>query len=139
MDGFRTVLKDGRDHTVTIDLPRDEGGEDLGPSALELCVMSLAGCISTIFALIAAKRRLMVGTTSIGLEATRAQDSPTITSVRGELRVTTDAPLAEVNAALRLTLRSCPVGVIFERANIPVHVRAVVTRPASGAVPVPAR
>lgn len=124
--GFRTVLEDGRGHSVVVDLPLDEEGEDIGPSALELSVMSLAGCISTIFTLIAKKRGVHVGTTSIQLEATRPPGSTTITAVEGDFRVATDAAVEEVDVALRATLRTCPVGVIFERAGIPLHVRAVV-------------
>jgi len=69
--GYRTVLEDGRTHSVTVDLPRDEGGDSTGTSALELAVLSLAGCITTIFTLIARRRRLSFSGMSIALEAER--------------------------------------------------------------------
>lgn len=127
--GYRTVLEDGRTHTVTVDLPRDEGGESAGTSALELAVLSLAGCITTIFALVARRRRLAFVGMSIALEADRPLGAPTLTRVRGTFRLRTDATLDEVSTALRLTLRTCPVGVLFEKAGIPVDVAPVIESP----------
>jgi putative redox protein len=131
--GYRTDLDDGRTHVVTVDLPRDEGGESAGPSALELSVLSLAGCITTIFALVARKRRLGFSAMSIGLEAERPEGAPTITRVRGRFRIRTDAAEADVATALRLTVRTCPVGALFEKAGIPVEITPVVERPLTGA------
>jgi putative redox protein len=126
---FRTHLEDTRGHATTVDLPPDEGGADLGPSALELCVLSLAGCITTIFALVAKKRRLRFEAMSVELEAGRPEGSPTIASVEGVLRVVTSAPAEDVETALQITLRTCPVGVLFERAHVPVRVRAIANPP----------
>jgi len=126
--GYRTVLEDGRTHTVTVDLPRDEGGESAGTTALELAVLALAGCVTTIFALIARRRRLSFAGMSIALEAERPDGAPTITRVRGTFRLRTDASLEEVATALRLTVHSCPVGVVFERAGIPVDITPVLEK-----------
>lgn len=131
--GYRTVLDDGRTHQVTVDLPRDEGGESAGTSPLELCVLSLAGCVTTIFALVARKRRLAFSSMTLGLEAERTPGSATIARVRGTLRLRTEASEEEVDTTLRLTVRTCPVGVLFERAGIPVELRPVVERPVHGA------
>jgi len=124
--GFRTTLDDGRTHRVTVDLPREEGGESAGTSALELSVLALAGCISTIFALVARRRRLAFEALTVGLEAERPEGAPTIARVRGTVRVRTHSSPEEVATALRLTLRSCPVGVLFEKAGIPVEVVPIV-------------
>jgi putative redox protein len=126
--GYRTVLEDGRTHSVTVDLPRDEGGESMGTSALELAVLALAGCVTTIFALVARRRHLSFQGMSIALEAERPDGAPTIARVRGTLRLRTEAPQDEVATALRLTLRTCPVGVLFEKAGVPVEVSPVVER-----------
>lgn len=130
--GFETSLEDGRAHSVIIDLPVDEGGRSVGTSALELCVLSLAGCISTIFAIIARKRRLAFQGMSVALEAERPNGAPTIARVRGTLRVRTKADPSEVDPVFRLTLQTCPVGVIFARAQIPVDVHLIVTPPTGG-------
>ena len=127
--GYRTVLEDGRTHTVIVDLPRDEGGESAGTSALELAVLALAGCITTIFAIVARRRRMAFAGMSIALEAESAEGAPTITRVRGTFRLRTEASPDEVETALRLTLRTCPVGVLFDKAGIPVEVATVVEQP----------
>ena len=136
--GYRTLLEDASGHAVTVDLPRDEGGGDLGPFALELSVLSLAGCITTIFALVAKKRRLKFEGLKVDLDAERPKGAPTIASVEGTLRVVTSAPREHVEAALDITLRTCPVGVLYEKAHVPVRVRLEVVAPPLSS-PVPAR
>jgi len=136
--GYRTVLEDGSGHSVTVDLPKDEGGTEVGPYALELSVMSLAGCITTIFALVAKRRRLPFDGMKVELEADRPKGAPTIASVSGVLRVETPAAREDVEAALAITMRTCPVGVLFEHAHVPVRVRLEVVNPlTSGPVPAP--
>ena len=120
------MLEDDHAHTVVVDLPIDEGGKSAGPSAVDLALLSLAGCVSTVFALVARKRRLDFQGLSVALEAERPAGAPTFTAVHGTLRIRTRATLPEVEAALRLTIKTCPVGVIFERAGIPVEIRPIV-------------
>jgi putative redox protein len=127
--GYRTNLEDSSGHLVTVDLPADEGGENLGPFALELSVMALAGCITTIFAIVAKRRRLAFDGLTVDLTADRPEGSPTIASVTGVARVTSEAPTEEIETALNVTVRTCPVGVLFERAKIPVRVRLEVVTP----------
>jgi len=124
---YETILEDGRAHSVVVDLPVHEGGRSVGTSALELCVLSLAGCISTIFAVVAHKRHLPVQGISVALEAERPPGAPTIVRVRGTVRVRTKADKADVETALQLTLKTCPVGVLFEHAHIPIDIGLIVT------------
>lgn len=133
--GYRTVLEDSTGHRVTVDLPHDEGGGNAGPFALELSVLSLAGCIMTIFALVAKKRRLKFEGMSVELDAQRPEGAPTITSVEGILRISTSAPRADVETTLEITLRTCPVGVLYKRAHVPVRVRLEVHAPVALAAP----
>lgn len=127
--GYRTQLHDGRGHEVAVDLTLEEGGSDSGTSALELSVLSLAGCITTIFALVAKRRKLRFEAMNVELDAERPSGARTITSVDGTLRVVTSAPVEDVATALSLTLRTCPVGVLYEQAHIPVRVRPIVVAP----------
>lgn len=127
--GYESLLEDDRGHEVTVDLTQDEGGKDLGTSALELSVLSLAGCITTIFALVAQRRKLRFEGMRVELEAARPPGARTIASVEGTFRIVTSAPDEEVATALRLTLRTCPVGVVYEQAHIPVRVRPFVVAP----------
>ena len=89
--GFEAVLEDGRAHSVVVDMPVSEGGRSSGTSALELCVLSLAGCITTAFANVAHKRHLTFQGLAVALEAERPKGSPTITRVRGTVRIRTRA------------------------------------------------
>jgi putative redox protein len=129
VEGHRSRLDDGRGHEVVVDLPEDEGGRDAGTSALELTVLSLAGCISTIFGLVAAKRRVAFDAIRVELTAERASGAPTIQSVHGHAEVSSTASDEDLATVLRLTMKTCPVGVIFERAKIPVVVDLRVLRP----------
>ena len=124
--GYETELDDGRGHSVTVDAATDDGGTDHGTSAHELLLLSLTGCISTIFHVIAEKRRLRFEKLTVSLEAERSPGEPTIRRVHGTVEVRTDAPQREVDTVLRLTVKSCPVGSLFERAHIPVELTAKV-------------
>ena len=112
---------------MTVDLPVDEGGQNAGTSALELGVLSLAGCITTIFGLVAKKRKLVFTGLTISLTAERPRGAPTIERVHGALEVQTDASKEDIETILRLTLKTCPMGVIFERAHIPVDVTIAIS------------
>jgi putative redox protein len=120
--GRQTVLKDGRGHEVRVDLPREEHGQDSGTSALELAVLSLAGCISTIFAVVAQRRRVPFQALRVELTGERPRGAATVARVVGRVVVASDRPYEEVDQALAITLRTCPVGVLFERAQVPVEV-----------------
>ncbi|MCF3653897.1 MAG: OsmC family protein [Aigarchaeota archaeon] len=121
ISGFRSAVDNGRAHSVVVDLPRDQGGEDLGPTALELALMSLAGCIGTIFAIVAGKRKLSYQSLRVELEGEKGEK--TIENIRGVLRIKTSASREEVETALKLTMEICPVGLIFEKAGIKPEIR----------------
>ncbi|HTT16979.1 MAG TPA: OsmC family protein [Thermoplasmata archaeon] len=121
--GFALLLNDGREHATTVDLPADEGGGNTGTSSLELCVLSLAGCIGTIFAIIARKRRLVYSGLEVALTADRPPNAATVERVAGTVDVRSGADREDLETVLRMTLKTCPVGVLFERARVPVDVR----------------
>lgn len=127
--GYESVLSDDRGHHVVVDLPEDEDGGDRGTSALELSLQSLAGCVTTIFALVAERRRLSYEGLRIELTGDRPRGAPTITRVTGIAHVISRAPRDEVEATLGITVRTCPVGVLFHRAGVPVGIELVVSPP----------
>jgi len=129
--GYRSILSDGRGHEVPVDLPKNEDGDDTGTSSLELTVLSMAGCISTIFALVAERRKLPFESLRVDLDAERPKGSPTIARVVGTVHVRSSAPAEDVEAAVAITVRTCPVGVLFHQARIPVDVRTIVEPPLS--------
>lgn len=126
MGGSHILLEDRRGHQVTVDLPHGEGGGDLGTSAVELTVLSLAGSILTVFAQVAKKRRLAFQSLRVDLDADQPEKAPSVAAVEGVLHVVTSAPPEDVASALGFTLLTCPAGVLFEQARIPVRVHSEV-------------
>ena len=124
--GYETLLEDEHAHAVTVDLPIDQGGRSAGPSALDLALLSLAGDLSTTFTVVAEKRHLTFYGLSVALEAERPARAPTVSRVRGTVRVRTKAELADVESVLQIAVRSSSVGAIFERARIPIDVTPIV-------------
>jgi putative redox protein len=121
--GMQSVLDDQRGHTILVDQPNEEGGENAGPTPLELNVLSLAGCITTIFAIVARKRKLNFSSMSVEIEAERPKGSPTMTRVDGTFHVSSSAAREDIETALRLTVRTCPVGALYEKAGIPIDIK----------------
>ncbi len=113
---YRSVLDNGRTHSIVVDLPPENKGDDTGPTALELVVMGLAGCITTIFPMVAEKRRLKYSALRVDLEAEKGEK--TIEKVKGVLTIKTSASRDEVERVFRLTMGICPVGLLFEKAGI---------------------
>ena len=116
--GFRIDVDDGRSHAVCLDLSRDDDGTDMGPSALELCVMSHAGCYATIFALTAKKMRFSLKDLEVKVEAVKSEEAGTVTEEKFEIIAKIDAPEDRVQRIHKLTLQDCPVGKIFEKAGV---------------------
>ncbi len=121
VEGYKSVLDDDRGHSVTVDLPPESGGKDAGPTGLELAIMALAGCVTTIFKLVAAKRKLTYESLKVELNAEKPKNASTVTEVKGHVEIDTTGTEQEVQIALKLTFKTCPVGVIFEQAGIKVN------------------
>ncbi|MBS7646868.1 OsmC family protein [Candidatus Bathyarchaeota archaeon] len=116
---FRINVDNGRAHSVCLDLP-PELGTNMGPTALELCVMSYAGCFATIFALMAKKMRVQLNDLEVKLEAVKSDEAGTLTEAAFDILVKTDASEETVQRIFKLTVENCPVGKLFERANVKI-------------------
>lgn len=114
---LRIAVDDGRAHSVCLDLP-PELGTDMGPTALELGVMSYAGCFATIFALMAKKMRVPLKDLEVKLEALKSDEAGTVTEAKFDVLVKTDAAQDIVQRIFKLTLENCPVGKLFEKAGV---------------------
>ncbi|MEM3627007.1 MAG: OsmC family protein [Candidatus Bathyarchaeia archaeon] len=117
---LRIDVDDGRSHALCLDLPLDMG-TDMGPTALELALMSLAGCYATIFALTAKKMRITLKDLEVEMEAVKSEEVGTITEVNAEVSVKANAPEDRIQRAHDLTSRNCPVGKLFEKAGVKVN------------------
>jgi len=115
--GLRITVDDGRAHSVCLDLP-PELGTDMGPTALELGVMSYAGCFATIFALTAKKMRIPLKDLEVKLEAVESDEAETVTEANFDILVNADAPEDRIQRIFKLTLENCPVGKLFEKAGV---------------------
>ena len=118
IDGYRSVVGNGRGHSVIVDIPLEQNGADTGATALELAVMSLAGCVTTIFKILALKRSFEFRGLKVELEAEKPKEANTITKVTGNVEIITSAEEAEARTIFRLTEEICPVGVLFAKAGL---------------------
>jgi len=121
MENFRTVIDDSRTHSVVCDLEPAMGGQDTGPTALELAIMGLAGCAATIFADVAEQSKIGITKLEVVAEAEKPPDSPKLSGVKLKLHVSAKARRQLLEAALRRTEAICPVLVIFKEP-VPVEV-----------------
>jgi putative redox protein len=115
---FQSVVDNGRHHGVVLDLPEAKSGDDLGPTALELAAMSLAGCVSTIWAVVAKNSRCGYRKMIVELDIDKPEDAPTFTKGTITVRIDSDEPEDKLKRILDKTMKSCPVGKLFEQAKL---------------------
>jgi uncharacterized OsmC-like protein len=127
--GYKSVLSNGRGHTAVVDMPIEQNGTNTAPTALELAVMSLAGCITTIFKMMADKRKFVYKAFKVELDAEKPKDALTVTALKGRMELVTEAEETEARTVLRLTLGSCPVGEIFDKAGLKLDYVLTVKKP----------
>jgi len=120
IEGFRIAVDDGRAHSVCLDLPPDLG-KDMGPTALELGVMSFSGCVATIFTLMAKKMRVPLSDLDVMVKAEKPEDARTVTKADVEIIVKTGESKEKINRVWEKTRENCPVGILFEQAGVQVN------------------
>ncbi len=124
---LRVAVDNGRAHSVCLDLP-PELGTDMGPTALELGVMSFSGCFVTIFSLTAKKMRIQLKDLEVELRAQKSEETGTIVSAEFKITVNSDVTEDRIQRVFELTRKNCPVGKLFEQAGVKIsydikHVR----------------
>jgi putative redox protein len=62
-----------RDHQLTVDEPADQGGDDTGPSPLELLAASLASCTAITMEMYAQRKGWDVGGVEVACDYTPAE------------------------------------------------------------------
>lgn len=117
VENYRIDVDDQRTHAIALDLSPPDG-TDMGPSALDLCLMSFAGCYATIFALTARKMRFVLKNLEVKVDAVKSEEAGTITEANVDIFVDVDKPRDRIQRAHELTVKDCPVGRLFERADI---------------------
>ncbi len=119
IQNVQSVAENSRSHTVTLDLPPAKGGDDKGPTALELALMSLADCAVTIYADVAKKSNVSLNKLEAEVEAENPPDSPVLTNVNIKMYIESNARKGLLEALWRRTEANCPVVAIFKEA-IPI-------------------
>ena len=117
IENYRIDVDDQRTHAVCLDQPAPDG-TDMGSSALELCLMSFAGCYATIFAMAAKKMRFSLKNLEVNVEAVKSEAVGTISEANVNVLVETDMPKDRLRRSHELTVRTCPVGKLFEKAGV---------------------
>jgi len=113
VENLRSIVDNSRTHTVTCDLPVAKGGNDTGPTALELAIMALSDCAVTIFAKVAKQSNVDVKSIEVITEAEKPEDSPILQSVKMKVNVVAKARKQIMEAIWRRTEANCPVVKIF--------------------------
>jgi putative redox protein len=96
-----------RDHKLWIDEPRDEGGDDAGPSPQELLAASLAACTAITMEMYAERKGWDVGHIEVSCEYTAA-DRGCPTRFELVLKIPDDLPEEQIER-LRIIAAKCPV------------------------------
>jgi uncharacterized OsmC-like protein len=121
VENVQTIADNTRGHSVVLDLGTAKGGDNTGPSALELAIMSLADCAVTIFADVCKKSNVEISKMEVVAEADKPADSPKLNGVNLKVTVVSKAREQKLNAVWRRTEANCPVVSIF-KDSIPINV-----------------
>ena len=121
IENVRTIVDNSRTHSIVCDLPTAQGGQDTGPTALELAIMGLADCAATIFADVAKRSNIEIEKLEVVAEAEKSADSPLLKNVKLKVHVSAKARKQLLEAVWRRTEANCPVVAIFKE-QMPVEV-----------------
>ena len=101
-----------RDHTLIADEPKDEGGEDTGPSPQELLAASLASCTAITIEMYAVRKGWDIGDVTVHVDYEPAQrGSPT----RFKMQVDLPKELPEEQRERLMQIGAkCPVHRVLE-------------------------
>ncbi len=121
VENFKLVTENGRGHSVTCDLPGNQGGTNTGPTPLELALMGLAGCGVVIYAEVCKNSKIDPGSIQVDVEAAKIPGNPVISNVTMKVNITSKARRGLVEAAWRRTEANCPVLVIYKE-QMPVKI-----------------
>ena len=113
LENMRTTVDNSRTHIIVCDLPLLKGGDDKGPTAIELAIMALSDCAVTVFAKVAKQSNIDLKRVEVTTEATKTEDSPLIKDVVMRVNVAAKARKQLLEAVWRRTETNCPVVKIF--------------------------
>ena len=103
-----------RGHQIICDLPTDQGGDNTGPTALELVIMSLAGCAVSIFTDVCKQSKIELKTLKASVDAQKQPGTSNLVAVNLKVEVSAEARKQLLEAAWRRTEANCPVLLIYQ-------------------------
>ena len=121
VENVQSIADNNRGHSIVLDLGTAKGGDNTGPSALELSIMALADCAVTIFADVAKKSNVKITKMEVVAEADKPADSPKLTGVNLKVTVASNERKQKLDAVWRRTEANCPVVSIFQD-KIPITI-----------------
>ena len=126
IQGYELILDDGKSHCTVADQPT-ETSPGLGPTPFELCLMSHAGCYVTICVLTAEKMRLPLKGCDVKIDAVKSPEIGTVSEETFDVTLKLAASEDRVQRLHEVTLKNCPVGILFEKAGVKItyNVKAV--------------
>lgn len=125
------IESDIRGHRIIIDQPTNAGGNDTGPTPLELLFASLAGCIGSIGRIVAMQKRIKLRGLRIKVEGSLDTDGLLgkpidgrvgFESITVSVDVDADMSAEEKEAFIHEVDRRCPVSENLINAT-PVNVK----------------
>lgn len=122
---FQSIVDNGGHHGIVLDLPGNKGGQDVAPTALELAVMALSGCISTIWAVVAKNSGVPYHKFTVEVEADKPDDQVTIVAARAVATIESTESEETLERTLDKVMRTCPVGQLYEKAGIKIETKIV--------------
>ncbi|NHJ46783.1 MAG: OsmC family protein [Asgard group archaeon] len=122
IEKYRFSVTDGRHEHFILDVPPNYGGEDKGPTALELAIMALATCLGTSYKLVADKMHLDITSLEVKAIANKTENDKTVTDIHLYVKIESDSPQEKLQNCLELAEENCPVDQIFLQTQIPMEV-----------------
>lgn len=119
IQGYELILDNGKSHCTVADQPT-ETSIGFGPTPFELCLMSHAGCYATICVMTADKMRLPLKGCDVKIDAVKSPETGTVSEETFDITLKLDAPQDRVQRLHEVTLKTCPVGILFEKADVKI-------------------
>lgn len=114
---FTTRVQSGN-HTIYVDQPKNSGGQDMGPSPLQLVMAAVVGCFGTIGRIIAHQEKITLRGMSFEIEADYDPDGlmgrncdvrPGFQALRVKVDIDADLTREEKQQFLEKVERRCPL------------------------------
>jgi putative redox protein len=110
-------------HAVTMDSSVPHGGDDRGPSPMEMLLIALAGCAGRTVLDILLKKREPVHGLEVSVTGRRAETHPKVyTHIEMSFRVAGDVRRESIERAIELAeTKYCPVSVMLAETAVMAH------------------